>query len=51
MAISTEVQNTTLPNPGPSREDWRKQSLKKVVKKLHRNDPIKIMSGQKIQVS
>ena len=46
MAISPEVLNTTYPNPGLNRADWRKKNLKKVAKKLRANDPMTIKSGQ-----
>jgi hypothetical protein len=49
MAISPEVLNTTYPNPGPNRADWRKKNLKKVAKKLRANDPMTIKSGQKLK--
>jgi hypothetical protein len=49
MAISTEVQNTTLPNPGLSKDAWRKKKLKSLIKAKNATDPVKIQHGQKYQ--
>ncbi len=49
MAVSMEVQNTTLANPGSKMSKKYKGMLKKVVKIKNDNDTMRIKNGQKLQ--